>query len=373
MCVIMIADTKPVTEEMVQKGFDCNPAGAGIAWREEVKGKKMVRWIKGVMSLDEIQALVQRTPLPYIVHFRIPTVGGCIPELTHPFPVHPETTNALKGMTTGRVLFHNGHWRDWKQTMMESAVKGNALLPEGKWSDSRAMAWVSARHGLGMLNLIDEKTAVFGPDYLQIFGDGWEEVDEVVCSNKHWCFRGTNSSAGSRWTTPPASITPSSVSRTPITDRSVTTGDVTPLKQIGDGKPGGASQGPSFRGSGETVHGGEALPQEAKEGEEGVRDAYEGDQTTSTEVDGDLYHKITGSDRSETQQLIEEILDSRNNPAVDPAPTEAEKIWKWAAGINKPQGRSSSLIDPRVDTLESRQERDKRLAEASQGISRVIH
>lgn len=69
---------------------------------------------------------------------------------------------------------------------MEATVRGNVKVPPGKWSDSRAMALLASVHGLGILEFIDEKIFVFGPDDHEIFGNGWSKVDDIWVSNKSW-------------------------------------------------------------------------------------------------------------------------------------------------------------------------------------------
>lgn len=182
MCVIFVADkeTRP-TPGMVEAAFETNSAGAGIAWRE----KNQVRWRKG-MDLQQVQDMVRNVPLPFAVHFRIPTCGGHLKRLNHPFPILDDVPLDLVGHTKGYVLFHNGHWGRWKDQMMEAAQRSNKKIPSDKWSDSRAMAWMAAHFGLGVLDLIDEKVCAFGMDEIDIFGTGWVVKDSIWCSNDHW-------------------------------------------------------------------------------------------------------------------------------------------------------------------------------------------
>lgn len=192
MCVISISDTKRPTDNHVAKMFDANDAGAGIAWRED----GFVRWEKG-LDLKQIQDLVRSVPMPFIAHFRIPSCGGRTPDLTHPFPINKAVSLDLSGKTKDWVLFHNGHWGAWKNTALEAAIKkGQFKLPIGKWSDSRAMAWLANVYGQGILDLIDEKVAVLGPDegQLEVWQGtgGWHKVDDIYVSNKAWEFRSVN-------------------------------------------------------------------------------------------------------------------------------------------------------------------------------------
>lgn len=195
MCVIAIADEVRPTDEQVGKMFDVNPAGAGIAWRE----KGVVRWKKG-LELDEVTELCAKVPMPYVVHFRIPSVGGKTPFLCHPFPVTPEVPLELQGTTKGFVLFHNGHWGRWRESTLEAAVRSNTKVPGGKWSDTRAMAFHAHIYGSGILEMIDEKSVMFGPDKVEVFG-AWSKEGGLWVSNRGWVTssfrRGSHGGGGS--------------------------------------------------------------------------------------------------------------------------------------------------------------------------------
>lgn len=178
MCVVMVTGKDiRVPEDWVVAGYEANNAGAGIAYRD----KGQVRWKKG-MNLEEAVKMNAEVPTPYTIHFRIPTCGGPIKKLTHPFPIEPKVDLALEGLTKGFVLFHNGHWTRWKENMLEAAQRARIKIPNDKWSDSRAMAWMAAHFGLGVLELIDEKVCAFGPDSIELFGT-WIFKEGIYVSN----------------------------------------------------------------------------------------------------------------------------------------------------------------------------------------------
>lgn len=188
MCVIFVGGLVRPTIEMVEKGFEANDAGAGIAWKElNEEGVQVVRWEKG-LNLEDIQEYVRTVPLPFTVHFRIPSCGGKTQGLCHPFPVTPEAGLELSGETsTYPVIFHNGHWPSWKTMSIEACVRGNVKLPDGDWSDTRVMAWIASRYGASFLKMIDEKVVIMRPnEEIEILGVGWTKVNEVWCSNTHW-------------------------------------------------------------------------------------------------------------------------------------------------------------------------------------------
>lgn len=199
MCVILIAEQERPSPTMIEKAYQANSHGAGIAWREpgttdegapllNEEGEPIieVRWQKG-LTLDQLQERVASVPLPFVVHCRIASCGGQRPELTHPFPIDEEVELYLNGSTTGDVLFHNGHWNKWKEVAVETAKSMGVRLPEGKLSDTRIMAWCAHHYGRNFIELIDEKGVSFGPENMQIFwGTGWHLLDGVWASNEYF-------------------------------------------------------------------------------------------------------------------------------------------------------------------------------------------
>lgn len=187
MCVIMICESedKRPTEQMIEKAWAKNEDGGGIAWREKnKKGEKIVKWAKG-LDYDELKNLIETLPAPFVAHFRIASQGGVRPSMTHPFPV---TTNAeldLEGSTKGYVLFHNGNWKDWPNETRQAAIMAGMQIPRGKWSDTRAMAWLCAIYGVGYMEFLpDQKGVAFGPEDMEVFvGFGWKKLNDVWCSN----------------------------------------------------------------------------------------------------------------------------------------------------------------------------------------------
>jgi hypothetical protein len=173
---------------MVELAFKKNPHGGGVAWREyDEKHKTMlVHWKKG-LNVEEMVKLVANVPLPAVFHFRIssnekpPKLMFC-----HPFPIEKTAPTWLAGNTGGNVLFHNGHWGDWKKNMLEGAKSFGVRLPEGKMSDTRAMAFLCALYGDQYMELIEEKGISFGPTDAEtqfFWGSGWCQIDGVWCSN----------------------------------------------------------------------------------------------------------------------------------------------------------------------------------------------
>jgi hypothetical protein len=185
MCVIMIAKTVRPTPDMVIKAWDANPDGAGIAWREGIEDNTEVVWEKGIMDKDSALELAANTPLPYVMHFRVASVGGVRQALTHPFQVEMDAPLGLSGRTKGMLLFHNGHWAAWAEKSMEAAIHSNAVVPTGAWSDTRALAWLTWLYGPGFMELLPaQKGVLMDPFGQTVFtGDGWYHINDVWCSN----------------------------------------------------------------------------------------------------------------------------------------------------------------------------------------------
>lgn len=194
MCVIAVVEKSRPSFNMVSQMWHQNDHGAGIAWREE----GLVKWRKG-LNLEEMHNLCATLPLPYIAHFRIASVGGRRASLTHPFAIEDhDLALKLDGQTKGGVLFHNGTWSDWKKLSLESAARFAVKVPQGHWSDSRAMAWLCKLYSPGILDFLDEKTVVFTPTEVKITpGSGFVKVDDIWCSNDYFVQRSVQTTQGS--------------------------------------------------------------------------------------------------------------------------------------------------------------------------------
>lgn len=256
MCVIQIADDKPLTADMIRAGFAANSHGSGVAWREEVGGKKVVKWKKGIQSADEVVDLVANLALPYVVHHRIASIGPKIPEMTHPFPVRKDVSTDLEGSTTGPVLFHNGTWHQWDHEMFKAALLRGVKLPRAPFSDTRMMAWITHLIGPGFLEKIDEKVILFSPEEIEIFGKerGWTCVEGIWCSNGGFQSRMGNNKSQTKEETQTSTQAP-----------------ITPLRAIinnRQGVSGGERQEPGFRpGPASVAHTGFGTPDGHQQGQ----------------------------------------------------------------------------------------------------------
>lgn len=183
MCVISIVEDKRPTEAQVLAMWNQNSHGGGVAWREG----NLVHWKKG-LKLEDMQDFTKNLPMPFILHFRVASIGGIKPILTHPFAVEDfDKSLELEGTTKGGVMFHNGHWNSWFDRLATSCGVLHKPIPLGVYSDSRAMAYLAKLHGQGFLDALNEKTVTLSPNRIDItVGGGWIKIDDIWYSNDYW-------------------------------------------------------------------------------------------------------------------------------------------------------------------------------------------
>jgi len=185
MCVGVIVpiDTPwPKLEQLIQME-DANKHGGGVAW---LQGGKVV-WKKGLKAL-EIFKLLETIKPPALIHFRQASSGGESPLLCHPFPITPEASTALEG-SADSVLIHNGTWGPWKSHLLHMApfyCASGKKLPDGLWSDTRSMAFLTAIYGRTALVAIDEKVAILNKDGTFEKTGYWFEQEKHYYTNLTW-------------------------------------------------------------------------------------------------------------------------------------------------------------------------------------------
>jgi len=190
LCVIIIADKKNPPKSLLKKAEAHNRDGAGISWIDQKE--KCVRWIKGKnLTTKKIRKIIKdkKIGFPYIIHFRIGTVGSVSDQLSHPFPLSNDIKNRSEGYDYNGVLFHNGHYDKWANDlkMIYSSFREN--IPNEKMSDSRAISLLASKSklGLGYLRTFqDQKIAVLTPNGIKKYGSDWCKVEKFTCSNDHF-------------------------------------------------------------------------------------------------------------------------------------------------------------------------------------------
>ena len=160
-----------------------NPDGSGLAWSD----KGTVHWSKG-LDLLPLLAMLQEIPSesPLVIHHRTATVGGNDLALSHPFLLGQGYTPS-EGVTRRGLLFHNGHWANWKDTLLQALLVRREKIAEGAWSDSRALAYLVSVYGERYLDFIDshQKGCILTPDGFALYGFGWSTHEDCFVSNTY--------------------------------------------------------------------------------------------------------------------------------------------------------------------------------------------
>lgn len=150
----------------------------------------MVWWKKGLKDDEEVKKFIkdQNLTFPLVIHFRTASIGGVLPELTHPFPTSGNAPLWLSGYAP-EVLFHNGTISQWDDLVLNVGLKSTEKFPTGEWSDSRALAWLVQLKGSGILDFVIKQSRVLtffaepetlgtkdydpAEDHFGFWGDNW--------------------------------------------------------------------------------------------------------------------------------------------------------------------------------------------------------
>lgn len=183
MCIaIVITGSHRPTRSELERMHRHNSDGAGVGWADGGK----THWLKGLTAKD-VDEWLDQLPRPVLVHFRYATVGGAIPELTHPFPVSRLMPSAVSGSLKAPIMIHNGHWGGWER--YRDKLSTRRKLPPGAWSDTRMAAYLMAFYPeeVGRVaNTMGGKVAVLRPDGSWEAYGGWTEDKGVHYSNTYW-------------------------------------------------------------------------------------------------------------------------------------------------------------------------------------------
>ncbi len=195
MCVLIVCMSHFPDTRTLELCEQQNPQGWGVAWRN--KKKDAVNYVKGIESVPELEKLIDKLPtpaddFPIILHARVASSGSNDLRLNHPFTIGTET-NELKGSSKKGVLFHNGTLFDWRREMKAAIELSGRKVPDGRFTDTRAMAFIADIRGINYLDLLNERIIVLTPKDLYSFGHtlrhdktGWYEKDGLWFSNSLW-------------------------------------------------------------------------------------------------------------------------------------------------------------------------------------------
>lgn len=166
---------------ILEKCWDVNAHGAGIAWRD---GQE-VAVVKGIMQWEQFRQVIQEIKsrlknYDAVFHFRLTSRGRTSPEMTHPFVIG-EQPERLVFRTKGTVLFHNGTLRGFgngeKSDTCECAEWLGRLKKKG----------LSTTDVVEILNKLDstDRFVVMSPKKVYLIGK-WEDKDGYKFSNMSW-------------------------------------------------------------------------------------------------------------------------------------------------------------------------------------------
>jgi hypothetical protein len=189
MCVIYTCtNALPDAEELKRDAWR-NDDGAGVSWLAPYPKKKetlVVHWQKGLKDDKAVLEYIrdEKIPFPLVIHFRTASVGSSSAELTHPFPVISGVPLWTAGYAD-QVLFHNGHLHGWEDLILQVGLPNLEKFPDGEWSDTRALAWLTYLKGPGILDFVikGSRVALFysDPDTL-----GTDKYDRATHHISHY-------------------------------------------------------------------------------------------------------------------------------------------------------------------------------------------
>jgi len=193
MCVIYVCNSILPDDAELARGHSRNDDGAGISWlAPDPKSPKnlAVHWQKGLKDDEAVKKFIleEKIPFPLIIHFRTASVGGTIAGLTHPFPT-VQGVPLWEAGAAPEVLFHNGHLHNWDDLVMNVGLPSTERFPDGPWSDTRALAWLTYLKGPGVLDFVIKSSRVvlmhadtntlegeeydMAEDHITLYGSGW--------------------------------------------------------------------------------------------------------------------------------------------------------------------------------------------------------
>lgn len=186
MCIIVYkpAGVNFPNNEIIETCFNHNSHGAGFMYPDS----EGVHIHKGFMSLkdfnDGIKPYKYLKNVPIVMHFRISTHAGVIPEMTQPFPVTSKTKKLKRLDTVSQVgVAHNGII---SMTSDAKEISDTALFVKRYMSFliKDAEYYKNPRIPEMIEAMIGSKMAILSADgNCELLGSGWTESDGVWYSN----------------------------------------------------------------------------------------------------------------------------------------------------------------------------------------------
>ena len=187
MCVIAICEKRKLTKKETLAMWTVNHHGAGVAWAS----KGLVKFRKGFMTYKDFSKFYfsMTLPFPHIVHFRISTAGGVVPELTHPFPCSKNAETMLSYSGPASVLFQNGVLRDWA-VYVTTIAKATDQPLVGPVSDSRVLALIKYYVPSILPDISPGKLAILNHiGKVETQGDFENIEGGIRVSNRYWAYK----------------------------------------------------------------------------------------------------------------------------------------------------------------------------------------
>lgn len=193
MCILIVKPQNRLvpSREILKECFDRNPDGAGICY---AKNNQIVLK-KGFMTFEEFFVEANKIPTESsaLIHCRIGTSGGNVPELTHPYPL----TNNIKELKRTQMVIKGS------KDSPKYAVGHNGIFYEYNNRDDGIndtcafIANILYPLNISVSNLLDKnldaiinklvgtsKIAILRTDgEIAMFGDGWIEDNGIFYSN----------------------------------------------------------------------------------------------------------------------------------------------------------------------------------------------
>lgn len=193
MCVIAVVKSSVrLSKSDAEKMWEINSHGAGFAiyeggeWKIE---KGFMQWPLLEKRLKQLGLLDTEEHPPFVIHFRLVSVGSKTPQLTHPFPVE---------LREGRgFLFHNG------TLDIKRGVSSGMYVPEGESDTSQFAKLLSElRLSKEQLKLLVKEGGLIDPlrsgsrlafclpgeEEPLLIGE-WHKHKELLVSNENWVAR----------------------------------------------------------------------------------------------------------------------------------------------------------------------------------------
>jgi hypothetical protein len=176
-CIIQAPENLP--EKYIKAMAEHNPDGGGLAWIAD----GVLHYHKG-LKWEEVYEMHKTLPRPFLMHFRIATKGGKIPELTHPFPIGMQAfTEDLKGIAERGVIIHNGTWHNFDKYVPHG-------IDKSKVSDTQIAAFV-AETNEDILDQVNWSNAIMYPNGKIWYRGNWDKFENNLYSNLLWKWRAT--------------------------------------------------------------------------------------------------------------------------------------------------------------------------------------